>query len=77
MELFFDQVLNGIGNGVVYASVALALVLIYRTTGLLNFAQGEMALFSTFVTWWLTDHGLADLAGARSSRWSSRSSPAR
>jgi branched-chain amino acid transport system permease protein len=38
--------------------VALALVLIYRTTGLLNFAQGEMALFSAFVTWWLTDQGL-------------------
>lgn len=57
MQLFFDQVMNGIGAGVIYASVALALVLIYRTTGLLNFAQGEMALFSTFVTWWLTDHG--------------------
>jgi branched-chain amino acid transport system permease protein len=56
MELFLEQVLNGIGNGVIYASVALALVLIYRSTGLLNFAQGEMALFSTFVTWWLTDN---------------------
>lgn len=57
MQLFVDQLLNGIGTGAVYASVALALVIIYRTTGLLNFAQGEMALFSTFVTWWLTDHG--------------------
>lgn len=59
MELFIDQFLNGVGRGAVYASVGLALVLIYRTTGLLNFAQGEMALFSTFVTWWLTDQGLA------------------
>ena len=50
-ELFFSQVANGIANGVVYASVALALVLIYRSTGLLNFAQGEMALFSTYVAW--------------------------
>lgn len=58
MDLFIDQFVNGIGVGVVYASVALALVLIYRTTGLLNFAQGEMALFSTFVTWWLTDQGM-------------------
>lgn len=58
MELFVDQFLNGIGRGAVYASVGLALVLIYRTTGLLNFAQGEMALFSTFVTWWFTDQGL-------------------
>jgi branched-chain amino acid transport system permease protein len=51
MGLFFDQFVNGIGRGVVYASIALALVLIYRTTGLLNFAQGEMALFSTFLTY--------------------------
>ncbi|HEX2576164.1 MAG TPA: branched-chain amino acid ABC transporter permease [Aquihabitans sp.] len=53
MELFIDQVLNGINVGVIYASVALALVLIYRTTGLLNFAQGELALFSTFITYWI------------------------
>jgi branched-chain amino acid transport system permease protein len=58
MQLFFDQIMNGIGTGAVYASVALALVIIYRTTGLLNFAQGEMALFSAFFTWWLTDQGL-------------------
>jgi branched-chain amino acid transport system permease protein len=58
MQLFVEQVLNGIGNGVVYGSVALALVLIFRTTGVLNFAQGEMALFSTFISWKLTDAGL-------------------
>ena len=58
MQLFIDQVLNGIGVGVVYASVGLAIVLIYRTTGMLNFAQGEMALFSAFVTWWFTDQGV-------------------
>lgn len=54
MQLFLSQLLNGIGNGVVYASVALALVLIFRTTGLLNFAQGEMALFATYITWKLS-----------------------
>jgi branched-chain amino acid transport system permease protein len=54
VRLFVEQVLNGIGNGVVYGSVALALVLIFRTTGVLNFAQGEMALFSTYISWWLT-----------------------
>jgi branched-chain amino acid transport system permease protein len=58
MELFFDQLLNGIADGVVYAGVALSLVIIYRTTGLLNFAQGEMALFSTFLTWQFTEAGL-------------------
>jgi branched-chain amino acid transport system permease protein len=51
MQLFVEQVINGIANGVVYGSVALALVLIFRTTGVLNFAQGEMALFSTYITW--------------------------
>lgn len=58
MQLFIEQVLNGVGNGVVYASVALALVLIWRTTGVLNFAQGEMALFSTYVSWKLTTTGM-------------------
>ncbi len=58
VKLFVTQVVNGVGNGVVYASLALALVLIYRTTSLLNFAQGEMALFATYVTWRLTDAGL-------------------
>jgi branched-chain amino acid transport system permease protein len=63
IELFFNQVVNGIAAGVIYASVALALVLIYRTTGLLNFAQGELALFSTFITWQLADAGVP-IAGA-------------
>lgn len=54
MELFIEQVLNGIGNGVVYGSVAVALVLIFKATGVLNFAQGEMALFSTYLTWRFT-----------------------
>jgi branched-chain amino acid transport system permease protein len=58
MALFLSQVMNGIGQGVVYASLALALVLIYKTTGILNFAQGEMALVSTYVTWWFTDNGV-------------------
>jgi branched-chain amino acid transport system permease protein len=59
MELFFRYLVNGVGNGAVYALVALALVLIFRSTGLLNLAQGEMALFSTYFAWQLTDLGLA------------------
>src|SRR5437868_5541084 len=58
MSLFLQQLMNGIGAGVVYASVAMALVLVFRTTGILNFAQGEMALFATYVTWKLNDVGL-------------------
>lgn len=59
VQLFFSQLLNGISSGVIYASLALAIVLIFRTTGILNFAQGEMALLSTYFTWWLTDQGVA------------------
>src|SRR3974377_657046 len=58
MALFLTQVMNGIGNGVVYASLALALVLIFKTTGILNFAQGEMALYSTYLTWYFISHGI-------------------
>ena len=54
MSLFLTQIMNGIGNGAVYASLALALVLIFRTTGILNFAQGEMALYSTYLVWFFT-----------------------
>jgi branched-chain amino acid transport system permease protein len=58
MDLFLDRLVLGLQQGAIYASLAMALVLIYRATGLVNFAQGEMALFSTFVTWQLWDWGL-------------------
>jgi branched-chain amino acid transport system permease protein len=58
MELFFNQLVNGISAGSIYAALALALVLIFRSTGLLNFAQGEMAMFSAFISWQLADIGL-------------------
>ncbi len=58
MSLFLTQVMNGIGSGAVYASLALALVLVYRTTGILNFAQGEMALYSTYLVWYFAERGV-------------------
>jgi branched-chain amino acid transport system permease protein len=48
---FIQQVVSGIAAGGVYASLALALVLIYRAMDVANFAQGEMAMFSTFVAY--------------------------
>jgi branched-chain amino acid transport system permease protein len=48
---FFRYLMIGLGNGAIYAMLGLGLVVIYRATGLLNFAQGEMALFSTFLTY--------------------------
>ncbi len=53
-----QQVVAGLSSGGTYALLAVALVLIYRATGVVNFAQGEMAMFSTFVAWTLIDHGL-------------------
>src|SRR5207302_3448143 len=50
---FLQQVASGIASGGVYASLALALVLIYRAMDVANFAQGEMAMFSTFVAYTL------------------------
>jgi branched-chain amino acid transport system permease protein len=50
---FLQNVVNGIASGSIYGAVALALVLIYRSTGVANFAQGEMAMFSTFIAWGL------------------------
>lgn len=58
MELFLQRLVDGLGNGIIYGIVALALVIIFRSTGMLNFAQGEMAMMSTFLTWTLTDKGL-------------------
>ena len=51
MELLVSQVVTGLANGAVYASLALALVLIFRSTGVVNFAQGEMAMFSAYIMW--------------------------
>jgi branched-chain amino acid transport system permease protein len=59
MEGLLHQVCSGIANGAVYASLALALVMIYRVTHVVNFAQGEMALCSTYVAWALMNAGVS------------------
>ena len=57
---FFQQVVFGLALGAVYGSLALAIVLIYRTTRIVNFAQGELAMFTTFICWSLTtNHGFS------------------
>jgi len=57
MESFLQQVVAGLVSGGVYALLALALVMIYQATHHMNFAQGEMATFSTFVAWSLIQAG--------------------
>ncbi|MCC7274587.1 MAG: branched-chain amino acid ABC transporter permease [Alphaproteobacteria bacterium] len=58
MEAFLHQVLSGLATGGIYAIVALALVMIYQATHLVNFAQGEMAMFSTYLAWTMIDAGV-------------------
>ncbi|MGZ8648381.1 MAG: branched-chain amino acid ABC transporter permease [Solirubrobacteraceae bacterium] len=58
MAQFVQLVVDGIAIGSIYAALALALVLIFRSTGIVNFAQGEMAMFSTFVAWGLVQGGV-------------------
>jgi branched-chain amino acid transport system permease protein len=60
MSEFFQQVVAGLGTGAIYAALALALVLIHHATGVINFAQGEMAMFTTFIAWTLIEnHGFS------------------
>ena len=59
MEQFLQQVASGLANGAIYACVALALVMIYVSTDHINFAQGEMAMFSTYISWQLMSWGVS------------------
>ncbi len=67
MALFLQRLVDGLSEGSIYALLALGLVIIYRGTGHLNFAQGEMALFSTYAVYqfgeWGVPIGLAVLMG--------------
>ena len=58
MDAFIHQVLAGLATGGIYASLALALVMIYQATHHVNFAQGEMAMFATYIAWSLVNAGV-------------------
>ena len=58
MDAFIHQVLAGLATGGIYASMALALVMIYQSTHHINFAQGEMAMFATYLAWALINAGV-------------------
>ena len=59
MHQFSQQIFSGFAAGAIYASLALALVMIYRATELVNFAQGEMAMFSAYIAWSLVNGGVS------------------
>jgi branched-chain amino acid transport system permease protein len=57
---FMQQIVSGFASGGVYASLALALVIIHRSTGVINFSQGEIATLCTYIAWTLTaNHGFS------------------
>ncbi len=58
-SLFAQQTVSGLANGGIYASLAVALVVIYRATEVINFAQGAIATFTTYVAWQLIAWGLS------------------
>jgi branched-chain amino acid transport system permease protein len=57
MDIFLQQVVSGLATGGIYAALALALVMIYEATDVVNFAQGEMAMFSTYLAWTMLSAG--------------------
>jgi branched-chain amino acid transport system permease protein len=58
MTELLQQVVIGLSSGAIYGLLALALVIIHRATGVVNFAQGEMAMFTTFIAWELVQWGV-------------------
>src|SRR6266851_1907898 len=57
MSRFLVLTVNGLTQGAIYAAMALALVLIWRATKVINFAQGAMAMFTTYLALFAIDHG--------------------
>ena len=57
MQAFLHQLLSGIATGGIYASLSLALVMTYQATHHINFALGELAMFSTYIAWSLVQAG--------------------
>src|SRR5215470_9372570 len=58
LDIFIQQVVSGLATGGIYASLALALVMIYQATDVVIFSQGEMAMFSTYLAWTMLQAGL-------------------
>jgi branched-chain amino acid transport system permease protein len=56
MGKFVQLVVDGLSTGSIYGAIALAIVLVNQATGLINFAQGGMAVLAAYVAWWLTTH---------------------
>ncbi|WP_353813679.1 branched-chain amino acid ABC transporter permease [Agromyces sp. SYSU T00266] len=56
--MLLQQLADGIATGAIYGALALAIVLVYRASRTLNFAQGELALLGAYVSWQLAACGV-------------------
>ena len=79
MDALLHQVFSGLATGCIYGLIGLALVMIYQATHQINFAQGEIATFSTFIAWALLQakRSVAAIADGRTGRRSSSRSGSR
>lgn len=58
MDILLARLFSGMTAGSIYVLIALALVVVFRSSTTINFAQGEFALFTTYFAWWLTEQGV-------------------
>jgi branched-chain amino acid transport system permease protein len=58
MDSFLHQLTAGLATGAIYASLSLALVMIFQSTRHMNFAQGQLAMFATYLAWAMIQAGL-------------------
>ena len=65
MSFFFEVLIGGLLSGVMYSLVALGFVLIYKASGVFNFAQGAMVFFAALTYVGLLEYGLPPWAAAR------------
>ena len=77
MATFIQLFIDGLSAGSIYAALALAIVLVNQSTGLINFAQGGMAVLSAYIAWQLTQFGDPAASSRSSCRSRCRSSSAR
>jgi branched-chain amino acid transport system permease protein len=62
VAIFLDRLFSGLTDGAIYTMIALSLVVVFRSSKTINFAQGEFALFTCFLAWWLNSKGIPLLA---------------
>lgn len=69
MQLFLQRIFDGLANGAIYASLAVALSMVYRGSGVLNLAQGELAMIGAHIAALLSSPAIPGLFGSGVAAW--------